>query len=203
MKLIRSISRNSAVCLALLIAAFVYGLVLPFCWGNNPAEPNGTLSLLCEEHLGWFWLWSALTGSAYLLNLEHLFEKYGCRNRFLDALALTSLLGMLLTAATLRHDITTVNLKRVLHWTGAISYAAALLLVVFVFFVMMAVRDKRFIPFAILPALTAAGLLFWLLVIGKSGYLEVLPLAFFEIVIGLLNFTPLVRPKEGPAARNV
>ena len=37
------------LCIITLIISFVYGLVLPFCWGNNPASELGTLSLLCED----------------------------------------------------------------------------------------------------------------------------------------------------------
>ena len=44
------------LCLVVLLAALVYGLVLPFCWGNDPADTHGTLSLLCEKRVGWFWL---------------------------------------------------------------------------------------------------------------------------------------------------
>ena len=50
-----------AFALLLLPAAFIYGLVLPFCWGNNPAEVHGTLSLLCENHIPAFWVWTLLS----------------------------------------------------------------------------------------------------------------------------------------------
>ena len=48
------------LCIITLIISFVYGLVLPFCWGNNPASELGTLSLLCENRKIWFWLWSIM-----------------------------------------------------------------------------------------------------------------------------------------------
>ena len=43
-------------CIGALVCAFVYGLILPFCWGNNPASEFGTLSLLWENRKIFFWM---------------------------------------------------------------------------------------------------------------------------------------------------
>lgn len=194
MKIIKRWSRSSALCLAFLICAFFYGLILPFCWGNDPSDTYGTLSLLCENHIPWFWLWAALTGGAFLLNLEHLYEKHGCRSRFLDACVVLSLLGLLLTAATLRHSIQTINPKRVLHWIGAILYAGFLLAAFFLFFLRSVRQNKGFLPFLLLTAATIVGVPVWLLVFGRNGYMEMIPIALFQVFLFLLNFTPLVKP---------
>lgn len=200
MKTIKKISRNPVICLIFLIGAFLYGLVLPFCWGNDPSDKSGTLSLLCENHIPWFWLWAVLTGGAFLLNLEHLFEKHNDRNRVLDASVLLSLCGMILTAATLNHSIETINPKRVLHWTGAILYAAFLLAAFLLFFLRNVRRNKRFLPFLILTAATVVGMLVWLLIIGRNGYMEMIPIALYQVVLFVLNFTPLVKPVREEAA---
>ncbi|MBQ4266995.1 MAG: hypothetical protein IJB93_02280, partial [Clostridia bacterium] len=70
---------NSALkitCIISLAVAFVYGLVLPFCWGNNPASELGTLSLLCENRKIFFWLWGILTSGSIILNTQFMYRKY-------------------------------------------------------------------------------------------------------------------------------
>lgn len=201
MEMLRKLSRNRALCLAFLCVAFVYGLVLPFCWGNDPSDTYGTLSLLCEHRVGWFWLWAVLTGGAFLLNLERLYDTHGCRSRLPDISAMLSLCGMFLTAATLNHSIETINPKRVLHWIGAILYAAFLLAAFLIFFWIASRKDRRFLPFLAIAAATAVGMLVWLLVIGRNGYMEMIPLALYQILLFILNFTPLVKPRaEQPSA---
>ena len=58
----KDIFSSKAFCLGILIPAFIYGLALPFFWGNNPASELGTLSLLCEDpdKRIFFWLWGIL-----------------------------------------------------------------------------------------------------------------------------------------------
>lgn len=69
-KLEKNKNLSKVFCIASLIAAFIYGLVLPFCWGNNPASESGTLSLLCEDKKIWFWIWGILTSGSIILNTQ-------------------------------------------------------------------------------------------------------------------------------------
>ena len=196
MKSIRILGKNRWVCLGFLIPAFVYGLVLPFCWGNNPADTYGTLSLLCEHRVGWFWMWTVLTGGCFLVNLERLFLTHRCRSWLPDLCACLSVFGMVLTAATLNHSIATWNPKRVTHWIGAILYAAFILAAFLLFFILQVKRSRRFLPFLIFTALMVVVMFVWLVIIGRNGYMECIPVALFEIMLFLLNFTRLIPPEN-------
>ncbi len=196
---LRKLGGVTPLSLGLLAAAFIYGLVLPFCWGNDPAETLGTLSILCEHRVGWFWLWAALTGTAIALNIARACTRYGCRTCVPDVFAVLSLLGMLLTAATLNHSIADWNPKRVAHWIGAILYAAFLLAA---FIVFSAVSVKRWPRIWLLLGGTIAvgiAVLVRLLAFGRNGYMEIIPIALMELALGLLNYTNLFfAPAETP-----
>ena len=189
------------VCLAVLLAALVYGLILPFCWGNDPADTYGTLSILCENRIPWFWLWVLLTGGGLALNLELLFRKYGYSGAALRVCTVFGLLGLILTAATLNHSVLDWNPKRVLHWIGAVCYAVGIL-AAFLFFFFKKVRAcKRFLPFLALVVCIIAGVVLQMLTVGRNGYMEIVPIALLELTLLILVYTPAIPPSaEKPTA---
>ena len=201
MRFLRKAGTVTPLCLGLLIAAFVYGLALPFGWGNDPASTYGTLSLLCETHVGWFWLWAVLTGGAFTLNMARACEKYGCRSRLPEIFMLLSLLGMLLTAATLNHSIADWNPKRVAHWIGAILYAVCLAAAFITFFIASIGSHRRLWLLLGVTALAGVAVLVQLLAFGRNGYMEVLPIALMELELFLLNYTG-VFPDERTKAKD-
>ncbi len=184
-----------AFALLLLPAAFVYGLVLPFCWGNNPAEVHGTLSLLCENHIPAFWIWTLLTGGAFTTNLLLVYDRFGETRRLPRICLFLSMLGMALTAATLNHSIENWNPKRVLHWLGAILYAAGLAAAFLLFYFKQMRSVRRLIPFVVVSVLLLVSVLVQLLIFDRNGYMEIIPIAAYELELFLLNYTGLVRPK--------
>lgn len=177
-------------CLALLAAAFVYGLALPFCWGNDPSSTYGTLSLLCEDHIPFFWIWTVLTGAGLPLNLEYVFRKYGYAGKTLRAAAAFGLLGMVLTAATLNHSIQDWNPRRVLHWIGAICFGAGFTAAFLLFFLLKAREYKRFWVIVVLLVLTAACVLVQLLAFGRNGYMEIVPVGLLECILFVAALVP-------------
>ncbi len=187
----------SVTCFVLLLAALAYGLVLPFCWGNDPAGTYGTLSLLCENHIPLFWLWTLLTGLGLSLNLEYLFRKYGYAGKLPRRAAAIGLVCMLLTAATLNHSIADWNPKRVLHWIGAIGFAAGFAAAFILFFILNVRANKHFWFFIALLGSTAAGVLVQLLTVGRNGYMEIVPVALMELTLLALNFV-LKAPTGAP-----
>ncbi|MCR5782463.1 MAG: hypothetical protein K6G90_06960 [Clostridia bacterium] len=183
------------VCLVFLLSALVYGLVLPFCWHNDPSDTYGTLSLLCENHIPFFWVWAVLTGLGITLNLEFAYQKYGYTGKSLRIAAVFGLFGMILTAATLNHSIQDWNPKRVAHWTGAICFAAGFA-VAFIFFFIGKVREfSRFRFFIVLLGSAAAGVLVQLLTVGRNGYMEIVPLALEELTLLVINTVPASKLK--------
>ncbi len=184
---------SKPVCMSILICGFVYGLFLPFCWGNNPLSETGTLSLLCEDRQFFFWIWGILSAGGLVFNTQYLYNKFGCKNKFLNALCVLALLSMVGVAVTLGHDITTWNPKRIIHWVTTGTFVAFVIAAIALFFL---INIKKFKNFGILAACSLSVLgvfLFMFLVIGKSGLMEIIPLALLEIFMFIVNFTPLVK----------
>lgn len=196
MKKTRNILTTPAACSVFFAAALLIGVILPFCWGNDPGDKYGTLSLLCEDRKAWFWLWTALTGGCFYCNLNRMFIRYGNDKKYLRVCVFVMLAGMIITAASLKHSILTLNPKRIIHWAGAIMYAAFALLSNFLFYLSMLKRDRRFvIPFALTCAMIS-GMLIWLFVIGRSGYMEFIPVAIMEIMMFVIAVTDAIKPKK-------
>ena len=191
------------MCLLFLLAALVYGLVLPFCWGNDPAEIHGTLSLLCENHIPAFWVWTVLTGGAFTLNLLLCYDRYDDRREILRVALALSMLGMLLTAATLNHSIENWNPKRILHWIGAVLYAAGLAAAFLLFYLRQVRQNRRFLLFLGVSVALLSGVVVQLLVFDRNGYMEIIPIAAFEMELLLLNFTNAAVPSAKRQVKTV
>jgi len=195
MNIIKKISSNKYVCISFFALALIYGIVLPFCWGNDPSTMYGTLSLLCENHIPFFWIWAVLTGGCFLFNTEYMYMKFGYKNRLLDAFLLLSVIGMFIIAATLGHSIENWNPKRVLHWTGTIMYILFIAAAILLFF-LLNLKIKGFKALAVIMAVVFAGIAVWFIILGRSGYMEMVPVAAVEILLFVVNFTPLIKARE-------
>lgn len=186
-------------CMFFLIAGFVYGLVLPWCWGNNPFDEFGTLSILCEDRKFFFWIWVVLVGGAYLLNTIFAFRKFKDESRFLRILSVLTFVACCAIALSLKHDVHSWNPKRIVHWIATGLYIACVALSVFIFLMRNRKKFKGFNALAILTVLLVATIPVWLLTIGKSAMMEMIPNAFFQIMLFVLNFVLPVKeiePKE-------
>lgn len=181
------------LCIVLLFAAFVWGLVLPFLWGNSPMSETGTLSLLCENRKPYFWLWGLLTSGAIILNTQYLYKKYSYKNKFFNALCVLAFISICCVALTLGHSIADWNPKRLLHWiaTGMfIVFTASPLLL---FFIVNVKKFSRFKLFAVVTVLILGTFIVIFAVVGKSALMEIVPIALIEIFLFVLNFTPLTK----------
>ena len=183
-------------CMFFLIAGFVYGLVLPWCWGNNPFDEFGTLSILCEDRKFFFWIWVVLVGGAYLLNTIFAFRKFKDESRFLRILSVLTFVACCAIALSLKHDVHSWNPKRIVHWIATGLYIACVALSVFIFLMRNRKKFKGFNALAILTVLLVATIPVWLLTIGKSAMMEMIPNAFFQIMLFVLNFILPVKEIE-------
>ena len=191
---------SKPLCMTLLICAFVYGLILPFCWGNNPLEPNGTLSLLCETRKAFFWFWALMTGLGSVLNVQYMYHKLGSKKKYLDVLNVLAFISIITIALTLGHSINDWNPKRLAHWIATGGYIVFLVASMLLYFLSNIKRQKLF---AVLSACIAAILALFLVlfaVIGKSGVMEIVPNALLQIMLFVVNFTPAAKTKESTSA---
>lgn len=184
--------------LSVLAIAFVYGLVLPFCWNNNPLSETGTLSLLCEDRKIFFWLWGILTCGGIALNTELMYKKFMYKNKIFDAFCILSVISVCLVALTLGHSIEDWNPKRIAHWVATGMYIAFTLAPVLLFFL---VNLKKFKGFGIMTAVTLlifSTFVFIFAFVGKSALMEMVPIALLQLFLFMINFTPIVKviPKQ-------
>lgn len=178
-------------CIAVLVCGFVYGLALPFFWGNDPMSELGTLSLLCEDRKIWFWLWGILMSGGIGINAQYMYKKFGCKSKLLDALCVLSFIGVCCIALTLGHSIADWNPKRILHWVATGVFIALTFASIAFFFIMN--RKKK--GFGILIGCICFILftfVFIFVFIGKSALMEMVPLALLQILLFVVNFTNVV-----------
>ena len=188
---------SKPLCIGLISCAFVYGLILPFCWGNDPTSEFGTLSLLCEDGVRqlWFWIWGILSSGSIILNTQYMYKKFEYKSTFLNVLCLLGFIGIVCVALTLGHPIDSWNPKRILHWVATGLYIAFTIAPIALFFI---INIKKFKRFGLFTVCTFAILAIFLLIfgiLGKSAIMEMVPLALFEILLVIVNFTPLGKPE--------
>ena len=187
---------SKPLCIGVLICAFVYGLALPFFWGNNPASELGTLSLLCEDRKAWFWLWGVLTSGGILINTQYMYNKFKMKSKFLNVLCVLGFLGMCLVALTLGHSIADWNSKRIAHWVATGFFIAATVASIALFFIINRKKHSKFNMLTVITFLILGSFIVIFATVGKSALMEMIPLALIEIFLFAVNFTPWIKAED-------
>lgn len=182
-------------CIGFLAVAFVYGLILPFCWGNNPASELGTLSLLCEDpdKKIFFWLWGILTSGSIIANTQLLYSKYNIKSKVSNFFCLLSFIGVCVVALTLGHSIENWNPKRIAHWVATGLFIAFTVIPLLFPFIKLRQENKNFIIFAVCTVMILMSFIVIFVFVGKSALMEMIPIALIEIFLFAVNFTKLFR----------
>ncbi len=196
MEKIRNAALSTPVCFFMLAAAIIFGNGIMYLFGNDPASPVGTLSLLCEDRKYLFWIWAFFVGGGFYLNILYAYRKYRENARFLRILCLFGLLAVCGIGLSLKHDITTWNPKRIVHWVSTGMYMAAIGFSLFLFFVRNRKRYKGFTALSVLVVAVACGIVTWLFTIGKNGYLEMVPATVLQFLLMAINFIVPVRERR-------
>lgn len=175
-------------CMTFSIAGFVYGIVLPWCWGNDPFDEFGTLSILCEDRKIFFWLWVLLVGGAYFLNTNFALRKYKDNSVFIRTLSVVTFAACCAIALSLKHDVHSWNPKRIVHWIATGIYIVCVALSVFVFLMRNRKKYKGFNVLIIMTLVIFASIPIWLFTLGKSAMMEMIPNCMFQILLFVLNY---------------
>lgn len=181
------------ICLASLAAAFVYGLVLPFMWGNNPLSETGTLSLLCEDRKLFFWIWGILTAGSIVINTRYIYAKFEYKNKLFDVMNILAIVSICIVALSLGHSIADWNPKRLIHWIATGMYIVFTLAPLLLFFLHNIKKVRYFPVLALCVVLILMCFVVIFAVVGKSALMEMVPLALMELFLFVLNFTPVLR----------
>lgn len=183
-------------CIASLAVSFVYGLVLPFCWGNNPASELGTLSLLCEDRKVWFWLWGILVSGGIIMNTQYMYRKFSFRSKLYDVLCALGFISVCVVALTLGHSIEDWNPKRIAHWVATGIFIVFTLAPIVLFFIQNRKKHAQFNKLTFCAFMILATFLVIFIGIGKSALMEMIPIALMQIFLFVVNFTPLVKEQS-------
>lgn len=184
------------LCIITLIISFVYGLVLPFCWGNNPTSELGTLSLLCENRKIWFWLWGILISGGIIMNTQYMYRKFSFRSKFYDILCALGFISVCVVALTLGHSIEDWNPKRIAHWVATGIFIVFTLAPIVLFFIRNRKKHPQFNVLTLCAFLILATFLVIFAVVGKSSLMEMIPIALMQIFLFVINFTPVVKEQK-------
>lgn len=188
------------LCITVLLAAFVYGLVLPLSWGNNPVSPLGTLSLLCENRKIYFWIWGILTSGGILINTQYMYKKFSYKNKFFDILCVLGFVSMCAVAITLGHSIDSWNPKRLAHWIATGMFIAFTVASIAFFFIVNRKKYKGFDILTLCTFLILGSFIVIFATVGKSALMEMVPLSLIEIFLFVINFTPAVKVEKKETA---
>ncbi len=176
-----------------LAVSFIYGLALPFFWGNDPTTETGTLSLLCEDRKAWFWAWAILIGGGIILNTQYMFKKYSFKHKFFDALSVLSTISIIAVAATIGHSTADWNAKRLIHWIATGLFITFVIANMALFFIVNAKKEKHFVLLTLCTFGILATFFILFLGVGKSALMEMIPVAMIQIMLFVVNFTPLLK----------
>ncbi|MBR2724712.1 MAG: TMEM165/GDT1 family protein [Ruminococcus sp.] len=194
--MIKKLFSTKSFCISFIAVAFVYGLVLPFCWGNNPASELGTLSLLCEDRKIFFWIWGILTSGSIIANTQYMYRKFSYKNKFYDVLCILAFISMALIAITLGHSIENWNPKRIAHWVATGVFIALTVAPILLFFLKNLKKHKQFTALAVCTVMILMTFVVIFVVVGKSALMEMIPIALIEIFLSVVNFTKVIKEKE-------
>lgn len=191
--MLSKISNSKAFCIGFLAAAFVYGLILPFCWGNNPASELGTLSLLCEDKKLFFWIWGILTSGSIIANTQYMYRKFSYKSKFFNVLCILAFISMALIALTLGHSIADWNPKRIAHWVATGVFIALTAAPILLFFIKNRRAHKQFTSLALCTVAILMTFVVIFVFVGKSALMEMIPIALIEAFLFVINFTKVVK----------
>lgn len=187
---------SKPVCLFFLIAGLIVGNGIMFLFGNDPSQPLGTISILCEDRKYLFWIWALFVVGGYFLNTLYAYRKYRETSKLLLFISVFAVIAACGIGLSLKHDVTTWNPKRIVHWISTGVYMVSLGLSLTIFLLKNAKRYKGFTALGIGVLAIMCGIAVWLLTLGKSGLMEMVPNTLLELLLLLLNFILPVRPKE-------
>ena len=188
---IDALTDNKNFCMAWLIAGFVFFTVYGFI--DNP-DLAKTASVIGKTHPRLFVWWAVFSGISLFLNLQYLYKINSFRDGKLAKVGnICTYLGVFCIFACV--NIPSVEpedgkpLQMVAHWSMALLFAAFFAAAIIVFLLHKSIQKsvKHIIMLAVL-SLTLVLMVVLLLIFGKSGGIESIPMWVAYIIVFLMNY---------------
>lgn len=167
-----------------------------YCFLKDPRAY--TASMIGLEYPWCFKLWGILSTESVFVNTLYMCRKYARRSRvgLIAGCIGCAALFITINVPSAGEDLILNSLRCMSHWTGALVFAFGAAVPVVIFLVGMSRREKRFLLLAVFFIAVLAVALTLLVVIGKDGLIEGVPVWSVYLVLFLVNFTPFFSEKK-------
>lgn len=187
---------------ALLTLLVGCAFITAYCFFKDPRQY--TASMIGLDYPWSFKLWGILSTMSVFVNTLYMYRRFAYRNAVGVTASCVGCAALFITinVPSAGEDLILNSLRCMSHWTGALMFAFGAATPVVLFLVHMAkTRSPRWIMLAVFFCAVLALMLTLLIVIGKDGVIEGIPVWSVYLVLLLTNFTgvfPL--PQPTPAA---
>ena len=141
-----------------------------------------------------FKLWGILSTSSIFINTLYMYRKFGYRNHAGLTASCVGCAALFITinVPSAGEDLILNSLRCMSHWTGALVFAFGAAAPVVLFLLHQAkTKQPLWIALAVFFCVVLALMLTLLIVVGKDGIIEGIPVWSVYLVLLLVNFTPL------------
>lgn len=182
--------------LVLLVVSFIYFTVYGFL--ENPFLPSGTASEIGLKYPIAFKFWGVTSGAALATNLCYIYTHNDFKYRQAKIAGYVCMVLGVICIMTCVHVPSTrvFGLQMIVHWGTALSFALFFAITLILFLVFPKNKNKQYQLTTIIFAAMLLCIIIALIIWGKNGFIESLPMWAAYIIIFLVNFTPVYKNKS-------
>ena len=179
--------------LVLWIVSFIYFTVYGFL--RNPFLPDGTASEIGLQYPIAFKFWGVTSGAALAVNLCYIYKSNEFKYNKVKTIGYVCMaLGVICIMTCVHVPSTRIfGLQMIVHWGTALSFALFFATALILFLVFPKNKNKQYLITTYCFAALLVGIVIALLIWGKNGFIESLPMWMAYIIIFLVNFTKVYK----------
>jgi len=188
-----AIIQNKWFCLAWLIFGCAYMTWFGFL--ENPMQY--TASMIGLDYPVGFIFWGVFQSISLVLNVLYLYRRYGYSSRFGYVCLIIAAICIGITVNVPSTEI--FGLQLVMHWSTALLFAIFNAIAMGLCLVNKAKHSKKFMATFVLFIAMLLSMIVLLIIFGKSGIIEKIPMWGAYLILLLTNFTGLYKeslPKQ-------
>ena len=179
---------DQAIALLLLVVGCTF--VTAYGFLKNPRAY--TASMIGLEYPWSFKIWGLLSTASIFINTLYMYRKFGYRNNVGLSMSSVGCAALFITinVPSAGEDLILNSLRCMSHWTGALVFAFGCAIPVLMFLIHMAkTKAPKWIAVAVFFCVIFVLMTTLLIVVGKDGIIEGIPVWSVYLVMLLVNFT--------------